>query len=249
MEVVILSHRRAGLVKSHQHVAGCLVCVPEGQADEYKRQQPELKLVTHPDDILGGCLKRQWIYDNFGDVFLLDDDSVGMRRLYRQAGSTKCLKVSRETTRAIIEETADTCRQLGAFLFGFNSHMNPAAYVPYRPFSFGRYMAGAFGLLAGSKIKWPDTTLPLGDYWAFLQNAHYHRIAFIDSRFGFGFVKTYNARGGSAEYRNTNTEQECFEFLVRNFGDVVQPGSKTGISPKSVARNPFKRRVRLPYHV
>ncbi len=31
---------------------------------------------AHPDSVVGLCAKREWIYDHWGDVFMVDDDMI-----------------------------------------------------------------------------------------------------------------------------------------------------------------------------
>lgn len=196
---------------------------------------------------------QEWVYRKFGDVFMLDDDSVGMYRVYRRLGGRKRGRVSPDRAYEIVQRTAETARELGAFLFGFRNHCHPATYVPQRPFRFGGYLTGgALGLLKGSKLYWPPVMLPIDDYWISLLNAYYHRYAFIDTRFAFGFRDTYVAPGGLNDPKlATNRQQselEGFRFLRRHFGEAVRrvPTGPRGPLTKKI-RNVAKRQIKLPY--
>ena len=99
---------------------------------------------------------RQWIYEKYGDVFMLDDDSMRMLRIYRAKGARRSALVSAQRCWEIIQATADTARKLGAYLFGFASHTSPMCFREHRPFKFGGYTpSGAVGVLNRSKLWRP----------------------------------------------------------------------------------------------
>jgi hypothetical protein len=161
-----------------------------------------------------------------------------------------------------IQETARTAKELGAFLFGFGNHAQhrrhqelgqPMTYREHKPFRFGGYIAGGgLGLLEGSELSWPtDTTLPIDDWWISLQNAFYHRFAFVDCRFALGFNQTYTGVGGMAQYRVDDSEKKATEYLQASFGDCVQLVNRDVVMRTKKAtwrqHNKWKRRITLPY--
>jgi hypothetical protein len=246
-EVVILSHKRAGRVTTHRHVAGALVCVPEGQVEEYARYHPRETLVVHPDGVVGLMAKRQWIYKIFGDVMMLDDDSLGMYRAYREQNAKQKAVVPPDRCRAIIEDTANIARKLGVFLFGFNSHCHPRAFNPNKPFKFGGYSpGGAMGLLKGSKLFFPNLLLVVDDYWIHCLNAYYHRYEFMDMRFASGFNETYVGVGGLQEFREKDGEVKGTKWLKQKFGNVIQPKKLNKVITKK-NRNLSARTIVLPW--
>jgi hypothetical protein len=224
LPVVIPSHKRAGRVTTHRTVTGALVCVPESQRDDYAKHHPANTLLLHPDSVKGISAKRQWIYEKFPEVFMLDDDVIACQRIWRPAGRKGIAATLRpEEVRDLIEVTAATARELGARLFGFNSHCAPMTYNGWRPFRFGGYTpGGAFGLLRSDKLYFPNTTLPVEDWWICLLNAYHHRFAWFDCRFAFGFKDTYTGVGGCAELRVDDGEKKAFDYLKRHFGAAVQ---------------------------
>ena len=244
--ILIVSHRRAGRVTTHKHVAHAKVCIPECQAGEYARHHDPASLVTHPDSVVGLPAKRQWIYEQYGDVFMLDDDSVGLLRIYRPKGSRRHAVCSPQRGYDVIQTAGQTARDLGAFLWGFASHTNPLTFRQLRPFKFGGYSpGGAMGMLRGSKLWFPtDCTLPIDDYWICLLNSHHHRFAYYDGRFAFGFRETAAAAGGAAEQGADDAEAKATAYLKVHFGSAVQPRQVRG---KAAYR--FERRIQLPYNV
>ena len=81
LTVVIPSAGRADRVRTHKAIKADVLCVPECEADAYRRRGYGVEIVTHPDTVRGLPAKRQWIADRFGDVFMVDDDI----RSFRQA--------------------------------------------------------------------------------------------------------------------------------------------------------------------
>lgn len=249
MEVVIVSHKRAGIVLTHEHVEGAKVCVPESQVDQYAMFHDPDTIVAHPDSVVGLCSKRQWVYDTFGDVVMLDDRSIGLYRVYREPGAKQRAAMPPDRAREVIEATAETARQLGAKLFGWGSHAHVRSYEPGRPFRFGGYTpSGALGLFKGSKLFFPkNVTLPVDDYWICGLNAYYHRYCFLDMRFSWAWRGTYVTPGGMREFRVNKGEVEATRWLRQQFGDAIvykRPSTLT-----KTERNPSPRTLRIPYSV
>jgi len=250
VQILILSHKRAGRVTTHRHVSNAQICIPESQAASYRQHHLDETLVMHPDSVVGLPAKRQWVYEKFGDVMMLDDDSMGLLRIYRKANSLRKALCSADHCYEIIQRTAATARDMGVYLFGFGSHANPVTYNPFKPFRMGGYSpGGAMGMLAGSKLWFPtDTTLPLDDYWICLLNAYYHRFAFYDSRFAFGFRETYTGQGGMSEFRQDDAEQQATDYLKKWFGDaVVKKRGRPSVT--KVQRNRGGRSITIPWLV
>jgi len=252
---LILSHKRAGRVMTHRYIANCEIVVPESQAEEYAKKHPELPQIVHPDSVVGAWAKRQWMLDLGVDQIQLDDDLIGIFRIWRHKGTRKKAVMSAERAYDLIQQTGDTARQMGAYVFGFASHANPMTFNGLRPFKFGGYTpSGAVGILKGSKLWFPtDTTLPGVDYWICLLNAYYHRYAWYDCRFAAGFHNTYWGEGGMTEFRaprdGREPEIEALVHLRKYFGDAIQAASMKPSAATERVRNPGRRKIVLPYRV
>ena len=165
---------------------GAIICVPQAQEAEYRRLNPDTEILAHPVEIIGLAAKRNWIYQKFGDVMMLDDDLTRFSRLYLEPNSLRSSRVTPEETLAIIQNTAYMARQLGAYVFGFSSVADARNFKPQKPFRLTGYCTGSsFGLLKGSKVFFHKEAVAVEDYFASLVNAYYHRYAFFDLRFGF----------------------------------------------------------------
>jgi hypothetical protein len=245
VKIVIPSHKRAERVQTTQIVMGAILCVPESQAELYKEHNPESEIVAHPDSVTGLSLKRQWIYEKFGDVMMLDDDLTRFSRLYLEANSLRTSRISPAEAVQIIQQTARMAKALGAYVFGFSSVADARNFKPQKPFRLTGYCNGSsFGILKGSRVFFHKEATAVEDYFASLVNAYYHRWAFFDLRYGFVQQKTFKNMGGLAEYRSTKSEENDYRFLRRMFGEAVQqrPPVKRG-----KASHEFQRVIRLPY--
>lgn len=254
MEIPIIcpSHKRAGRVITHKSVADVKLCIPEVQWSDYREHHSASVLIVHPDAISGISTKRQWIVQQFPSVFMLDDDVLQMTRIWRPAGDkTTKVTLRPEEARDLIFSTAETCRELGAFLFGFNSHCAPMTYNGFKPFRFGGYTpGGAFGLLAGHGLHFPSTNLPCEDWWICLLNAFVNRYSWFDCRFAFGFKDTYTGIGGCAEIRSGDGEKLAYDYLKRHFGKAVQPKTANTSKNRQTTKrelNPAARSMHIPW--
>ena len=244
IEIVIPSHKRADKVSTTKIVEGCILCVPESQADQYKRYNQGVEIVAHPDDIKGLPPKLEWIRRNFTNPFFIDDDVKDFRKLYVEKGEKAPIDSS-TIVREIIEVTAWTARKVGAYLYGFNHSPMPEAYSGHKPFVMsGFVMGGATGLLSGSKLFW-NTDMKLGgDFWISLLNAYYHRKIWKDMRYCFTFKDTFMNPGGLSEFRNIEAEKEKYEILKEYFGEAVRLKNDTNLAKR---KHPWMTTLNLPF--
>ena len=245
VKIVVPSHRRADKVKTPSLVPGAVLCVPAAQEADYRSHNPNSEILAHPDNIVGLSAKRNWIYQRFGDVMMLDDDLTRFSRLYLEPNSLRSSRVTPEETVAIIQNTAYMAKQLGAYVFGFSSVADARNFKPQKPFRLTGYCNGSsFGLLKWSKIFFHKEAVAVEDYFASLVNAYYHRYAFFDLRFGFVQQRTFKNLGGQAEFRSTKSEEQDSKFLRRMFGEAVQqrPPVKRG-KPS----HEYQRVIKLPF--
>lgn len=243
VKVVIPSHKRSDRVLTTQVVPNAIVCVPESQADLYRAANPDTELVLHPDYVIGLAPKRQWIYEHFGNVLMLDDDITDFRKVYIAAGQSG--KVDTATTWALIQECAYCAKAAGSFLFGFNFKPNPTTFKPFSPIRRTGYVTGcAIGLLAGSKLWFNSEIVCNEDYWISLLNAYHHRTIWRDNRFVFIQKDTFASPGGMAEFRNIEVEEEDFKKLKKWFGNSVELKKATKLAG---LKHPFQKSLNLPF--
>lgn len=221
--IVIPTMGRAGRIPALKAVQGAILCPPAAEAEEYKKAHPGVEIVAHPDSVKGLSLKRQWIYKKFGDVFMLDDDVTYVQRMYLDIGEKPYVaRVDPIRATTIINNTAEMCREMGAYLFGLNPACICYAYRSSRPFRLSGYVNGCgIGLLKGSKIFFDARCVAVEDMWASSINAYYHRYCFVDMRFGLRQQATFGNAGGLANQRRSETEIADTEFLKKTFGKSI----------------------------
>lgn len=223
LAVVCPSSRRPERVLAARAITLDCVCVPHSERRQYVRANPQLKIVSHPDRIVGLPAKRQWIHDRFGDVFMVDDDVSAFLRLY-QPTFRHNNRLLAEDARAIVESLYQTATEAGAFLFSLAPHGDARHCEPQHPFRLTGYVNGAaFGIRAGSQLWFPRDVTAVADIALSGLNAHFHRFLLMDTRFGFRQAKTFANPGGLAAARTGETEIADTARLKQMFGDAIQP--------------------------
>jgi hypothetical protein len=232
VKVIIPSFRRSHLIYSHKVVEDYIVCIPEADyADYVKVGVPKAKIVCHPDNVLGLCPKRNWIFKHLqkGKPFLsLDDDIHGLMRTFTPAGqSTKV--TDKKQIHAVIDNTAQMAEDIGAKFFGFANSSDIRTVNFNVPFGLTGFINGwSMGFMPGHTFEFPNM-IGKEDYEISLQNAFKYRICFRNNRYGWNAEGTFKNTGGLAVYRNNETEKKAVEFLQQRYGsDVVQVVTRTG---------------------
>ena len=221
LPIVVPSHRRAKDVLTTRAIAHAILCVPATQAAEYREHNPGVELLVHPDTVIGLPMKRQWIHEQVGDVFMADDDVRHMLRRFRLPG-----RLPPELAWEVIQATARVARQAGAYLFGFAPDANPKNFTDFYPFDPAGYVYGqAFGIFAGSPLRWIDDPdlRTVDDFWISGLNAYHNRIAWKDRRFAFATRPVCKTPGGQAEFRTVEGEARATAALRAYFGSAIQP--------------------------
>ena len=155
------------------------------------------------------------------------------------------VKVDPAKARALIERCADTARQVGAYLFGFNNALRPDHYQAQDPLSFTGYIPGhSTGILAGSKLYWNAKLRTTDDYWISGLNAYHHRIVVKDLRYCAFQVGTFASSGGQASHRTMAQERESTRILQEHFGEAIKPKRATA---GRKATHSEQRMLKLPY--
>lgn len=248
-KIVIPSMSRAKDVLTTK-VVDAIICVPESQKDEYKYYNKNSEIITHPDSVKGLSLKRQWILDKFGDVFMLDDDIVSFNKLYIYSGEHSKIK-SKNKVYIIIQNTYLAAKDMGVYLWGFCTGSNSLKYMEFKPIQLTGYITGcATGIISGSKyLKYSKKSVAVEDYYISALNAYYHRMIFKDMRYCFVQKDTFVKSGGLALYRNLETEKNDTLFLKRTFGSVIKLKKTTENNGKTKQniKNPYARSLKIPF--
>jgi hypothetical protein len=246
--VVVPTHLRAGDVHAMKAVRPVILCVAESQVPAYQEAYPMQELLVHPDKIRGISPKRQWIYEQMGDVFMLDDDCTELRKLHDPVAKTT--RVEPEEAFDVIQNTADMARDLGAYLWGLANNAIGRNYSAFHPFRTTGYVNAAFmGLFRDprGKLHFPDDPYCVAeDYYISGLNAYYYRYTWADDRFGFHQLQTFHHVGGLAEFRNLGHEEAWMKELKRLFGDniIVEKHMRTSHGSEKILKVPWATGVR-----
>lgn len=262
VKVLVPSYKRANNVKTTKCVAHCSLVVPVSQVADYEKHNPGVEVIGCPDEIKGISNTRQWCYDTFKNIFMLDDDIAHVTRAYnpgqydairyQNPDIIESDKVDPETAYEVIQSLASLAKELGCYLFGFTSAVTPRDVRPFVPFTSNVYVKGTtMGLLEGSKLYFPEE--PAGqqceDHFVTLLNAFHHRYSIVDNRFIFSHVGTFKTVGGCAEYRTSGNEEDSYRYLKTKFGAAVQlKGVGTTMAGKAMQRtHAWERVLDIPY--
>jgi hypothetical protein len=247
LTVVIPSAGRAERVKTHKAISADVLCVPESEADAYRRRGYAVEVVPHPDAIRGLAAKRQWIADRFGDVFMVDDDVRAFVRLWLPT-YRRDYRMTKEEARDAAEATYETAKEMGAYLFGFAFFGDARLFRPQKPFLLTGYVNGAcFGVRAGSNLKFRTDVVAVEDMALSGMNAYYHRYLFIDQRFGPRQEKTFANPGGQALHRTAETERRDTAILRRLFGPAVVEKRVNPKIGRTHHRTVAQRSLKVPF--
>lgn len=246
VKVIIASHKRAETMTTHKVVANCAVCVEESQLAEYKKFNPDLEYITHPDNVIGLNPKIKWIHDKFPNVCILDDDFNAMQRTYVTTHSTKESRVSPDVAYDVIQVAACMAKQIGAKAFGFSNSARPVDFAPASPIQLkGFIQGGSIGLLEGFRLEFPEELHGNNDYFISGLNAYLYRIAWIDERYAFTSKEgTFKSVGGLADFRTLETEKQDYETLVKYFGNAIV--KKAESTMRKLLHN-YEKTLRLPW--
>lgn len=228
-----------------------ILCVTESEKGEYAEYYPDIELSVHPDSVVGLAAKRQWIYEHFGDVFMVDDDIMTVRRVYLVTEKTKACYVESDDVYSLIQWAGNMARLCGCYLFGFTNDPHGFHYRFFQPIKLsGAIMGAAFGMLQGSKLRFPSEGVAVEDFYISGLNAYHHRKVFLDVRFCFEQAGTFKRRGGQSTVRSKMTEREDTLFLRRMFGNAImrktaKKGIKIGASGKQMSL--YGRALHIPF--
>jgi hypothetical protein len=202
------------------------LCVPEREADEYRECNPEVEVVSHPDELFGINQKRQWVYEKWGTHVQVDDDRIGLFHIEHSGdrGDRAHPLEPREAARTL-DRVASDAIDFGAFLFGVCSATDPRAYQAIRPIRTTGYVQGAVtGLVAGSKLSFHPGMATCSDYWISALNMYHHRKCWVDDRYTLvahqGEEMTRNP-GGLGLVRSEDRMNHDYGVLREHFGNDV----------------------------
>lgn len=245
VKLIILSHKRADRVDTLKAFDNCTLCVEESQVEEYKKYNPNVEYLVHPDNVVGLAAKIRWVYERYPNCFMLDDD-LQLVRNYIDPTFKMPTKVPPNVAYEIVQSLAYTAKQLGVKMFGFCNSPKPVTYTSCDPFKLtGFVQGGATGFFEGFKMILPNEATSCIDYFLSGVNAHFHRKTLIDKRFAVVSKDgTFKSSGGMSDFRNMASEREDYLLLRQYFGDAIQ---RKNASPVKKLSHEFEKTLKIPF--
>lgn len=242
MRIVIPSRGRAERVLSRKLVIDPVIFVREDEFDIYRKNN-DCEIVAVPGEIQNLPQKRQWIYDKYGDIFMLDDD---VDCLLNHTLKRKNEIYDPAFITDLIYQSYDIAKAIGARLYGFNTNPRPLGYNDHTPIVMTGFINGcAMGLNQSEHLVFNPEIKSANDYWMSLLNAFYYRKVYKDMRFTFRQQGTFKNRGGLSNFRNRNSENQDNEILKKYFGKCIKVNQDGATHKKGAIQ--YYRQIRLPF--
>jgi len=244
IKIVSLSKGRAGNITTHKVIDDIIVVCPANEVDLYRDLNPDLEIVSEPKDCRGITQARQFVLDQFDDVFMVDDDIEYVRNFFNGEGEDYKV-TNKQHVRDIIEQTRSIAEQMGAKMFGYTHRRRPVAYYPQQPFRTTGFLNGSHcGFLKGHNLEYDTNMIEGEDYYMSCLNVFKNRFMIIDDRYGFMTTDNFANSGGCSGDRNTQIMQDDTLYLREHFGDVVKM-KKWSTHKKNVREG--ERTIQFPF--
>lgn len=244
IKVVCPSKGRSSNVKTLKIMPYLTLVVPASEEDEYRANYPDADIVSTPSSIKGIVPTRQWILDNYENVFMIDDDVSRVHRNFAfgdQESSITDVKLIND----IVESTAHIAMSIGAKVFSFSKIRNPMEYNSFEPLVHTGYMNASFcGFLKGHGLRYDLSMIEGEDHYISCINAVKNRYCLIDNRYSFISDGNFTAIGGCNGYRTNKSMEDATLYLRKLFGDAIQLKQPTNSKTKV---NKFERSLHFPY--
>ena len=242
--VVVPTKGRAGRILTLKAISPVILCVAESERKDYADAHPDVELLVHPDSVQGISPKRQWIYEQVGDVLMVDDDLAALVQTHDLDIPSR---MTAEHAYDIVQTVGENARQMGVYLWGLANSHDARYYDANRPIRrSGFIIACCMGLFAGSRLHFPpEPDCLYEDYFIPGLNAYYYRTIYADTRWGFQPKNTFHNEGGLSNWRTTVGEEDGYEKLRQLFGDAIVKRVKPSTAGDSAHK--FQKNLRIPW--
>ena len=222
LKIVIPSYKRADRVLSKRLFERPIICVCESEKREYERLNPECEILTHPDSVRGLVAKRNWIADNIGDCFMIDDDVVSCHNI-SVPPSEKAYNLSNQEIYDTIQRLYRLAILLDVHLFGFSTKTRPCFYNEKSWYALNIPITGcAYGIRQSKNIHW-DTRFTLKEDFLISSTLMFRERNILTCQ-ALNFVQrdTGVNRGGLSEFRNKDEIKRNILLLRKFFGESIK---------------------------
>ena len=220
--IVVPSRRRPfNMPRLLSLLPSATVCVGEEEAEAYAKHVPRKQLLSHPPEVIGGPVVRNWIIDNVKEPILVmsDDDLEGVRVT---TGSFRFI-TNPDDIQDIIENAMQCCSDLDLTTFCFartpQTHILDADVRPIRP---TQQVFGLWGMMGRARHRRYDETLKSrADLDWTLRTLLEDRIVYADIRFYFDFKASFSNAGGNSGLVNADDFKKAAAILKKRWGKSV----------------------------
>lgn len=205
------------------------IVVPANEVDKYKEYNKGIEIIAQPKGVDNIVKARQFVLDNFSNVFMIDDDVKYVTKFFNTPDENHKIE-NKAHIKEIIMQNAYLAKELGAKMFGFTSQRQPIAYKPQSPFKLTGYLnASHCGFLEGHNLKYDTRLLEGEDHFISLYNMFINRFMLIDNRYGFLTEENFKKNGGCSMDRNTEVMKETTLMLREMFGEAISVKCATAL--------------------
>lgn len=244
LKIVCPSKGRWDNVITTKVVDDLIIVCPDDEKELYKANYPDNEIIGQPKDVKGITATRQFILDTFENVFMIDDDVEYVRRMFTEEDEPYKIN-DPKVVRDLIVKNAHTCRDIGAFMFGFGNIRRPVHYLPQKPFKYTGYANASYcGYLKGHKLKYDLSYSEGEDHYMSCLNVFKNRFMFIDMRYAFFTKDNFKAKGGCCDDRTSDDMLEVTLKLRTDFGDAIQ---LKRTNPAKQTLNLGERSLKFPF--
>lgn len=191
----------------------------------------------------GLVAKRNWIAENIGDCFMVDDDVVSCHNI-SVPPSEKAYNLSKQEIYDTIQRLYRLAILLDVHLFGFTNKTRPAFYEESGWYVLNKPITGcAYGIRKSKNIHWDSQFTLKEDF--LISSSIMFRERKILTCMALNFVQkdTGVNSGGLSEFRNKDEIKRNILLLRKYFGESVT------MKPKNFKNEKESYNVRMKYKI
>lgn len=244
LKIISPSKGRFDGVLTRNVIDDLIIACPENEVKLYKEFNEDNEVIGVPKDIKGIVATRQWILNEYDNVFMVDDDVEYVRRMYTEENEPYKIN-NPQMVKDLIYQLADMANSIGSKMFGFGNIRRPEHFTSHRIFRMSGYQNASYcGYLKGHGLKYDLDLVEGEDHYMSCLNVFKNRYMLIDNRFAFYTKDNFKAKGGCCDYRTLEDMKETTLALREDFGDVIKIKKATN---GKMAINEGERSLKFPF--
>lgn len=221
ISIITPSYKRADNVKARAVFGDRLIIAcHEFEADEYRKWNPDNKIMVIPDSERGNMAKvRNFMLSNSPTKYLVmvDDDVIELG--YHQGMAQKEFNNIDEIMSFLLNGFV-MAEELGTCLWGVNLQSDPKFYREYSPFSLLSPVLGPLSCHIIGDLRY-DERLGLNedyDYALQVLRLHHKILRFNKYYYQAGHL---TEKGGCGAYRTLDKEKQQSKIMIKKWGNKV----------------------------